>query len=250
MPVWICARVKIIIVIIKDSHMNKTPNKTQNSGFTLLEILVVMVIIGILVTIGVNTFMGAQKKGRDSRRKEDLHQITTALEVYYNDHGYYPESSGNGEIIGCGGSGPPSVCNWGAIFARDNITYMVQLPKDPVDGRQYYYDSDDGRDYAIFAYLENDQDGVLVKDEDGQVLFYEGMDCGGSTLCSYGLSSTNRSLVPEVDATTAHDDSEDASETPPTSPPASPTPPPTRTPPGSPIPVEPGGPGLPIDPGT
>ncbi len=223
---------------------------TRNSGFTLLEILVVMVIIGILVSIGVNTFIGAQRKGRDSRRKEDLHQITTALEVYYNDTGRYPESSGTGEIIGCGAL-IPAPCNWGAIFARDGITYMVQLPADPVDGIQYYYDSDDGTDYAIFAYLENDQDGDLVKDEDGEVMVYEGMTCSSGTLCNYGLSSTNRSLNSELDAAAAaHGVPEDPGGT------ASPEPTASPTPTGSPfvpeeaIPASPTGPGLPVDPGT
>ncbi len=53
----------------------------KKSGFTLIELLVVIAIIGILTTIGVSTYTGAQKNARDARRKIDIDAIASALEA-------------------------------------------------------------------------------------------------------------------------------------------------------------------------
>ena len=59
-------------------------------GFTLLEILVVISIIGILIAIGASAFSTAQKKSRDARRSGDLKAVQNAFEQYYvtNDSSY------------------------------------------------------------------------------------------------------------------------------------------------------------------
>lgn len=59
-------------------------------GFTLIELLVVITIIGVLSTIGLTSFQGANQKARDSRRAADVQQIRAALEMYKTDKGYYP----------------------------------------------------------------------------------------------------------------------------------------------------------------
>lgn len=60
-------------------------------GFTLLELLIVIAIIGILVSIGVVSYSSAQKKSRDSRRTGDVKAIQQAWEQYYADNaGAYP----------------------------------------------------------------------------------------------------------------------------------------------------------------
>ncbi len=62
-------------------------------GFTLLELLIVIAIIGILVSIGVVSYSAAQKKSRDSRRMGDVKAIQNAWEQYYSDNdGAYPGS--------------------------------------------------------------------------------------------------------------------------------------------------------------
>lgn len=62
-------------------------------GFSLLEVLVVVAIIGILISIGTAAFTSAQKKSRDSRRQGDLKSIQSAFEQYYADNTGYPTSS-------------------------------------------------------------------------------------------------------------------------------------------------------------
>ncbi len=61
------------------------------SGFTLIEILVVISIIGLLVAAGLASFTNSQKRARDTKRRADLKSIQTAMEQYYEDHSYaYP----------------------------------------------------------------------------------------------------------------------------------------------------------------
>lgn len=64
--------------------------KTAQKGFTIVELLIVIVVIGILAALVLNTFTGVQKRARDTDRQNDIAQLATQLEVYYNDNGKYP----------------------------------------------------------------------------------------------------------------------------------------------------------------
>ena len=68
-------------------------SKTKN-GFTLIELLVVISIIGLLASVVLVSFPTTTKKMRDSIRKQDIHQIMVALEIYYSIHEEYPLSGG------------------------------------------------------------------------------------------------------------------------------------------------------------
>lgn len=62
-------------------------------GFTLVEIIIIITVIGILSTIGVVTYNGAQAKSRDSQREARATLIANSLEKYYEDNGEYPSCS-------------------------------------------------------------------------------------------------------------------------------------------------------------
>ena len=68
-------------------------------GFTLLELLVVVAIIGFLVSIVMPALDDARKKARDTVRISDMTQVQTALQLYYNTYGRYPLNTDND----CGG---------------------------------------------------------------------------------------------------------------------------------------------------
>ena len=87
---------------------------TKNQkGFTLLEILVVISIIGILIVLGAAAFSVAQQKGRDARRRGDLKAMQNAFEQYY-------AASGDSEYDTCE--------NMAAQFSTGS------LPMDPKGG--------------------------------------------------------------------------------------------------------------------
>ncbi|MEK7168453.1 MAG: type II secretion system protein [Patescibacteria group bacterium] len=84
--------------------MNTLPNKKSQytiyhipytaCGFTLVELLIVMSLIGVLATISIVSFRTATMKGRDTQRKSDIKQYQTSLEMYANlTSGLFPTSS-------------------------------------------------------------------------------------------------------------------------------------------------------------
>lgn len=161
--------------------------KYVSQGFTLIELMIVMIILGILATIGFTSFQNSQKKGRDGRRKNDLRQISLALETYYNDYGRYPSGDANGKILGCGASGTPTLCDWGLIFKHTTgPTYMIKLPKDP-KGNWYYWYKSATSNYKLYARLENSDDPEYVSAGFGG----SSPECSSGLVCTYGISSSN-----------------------------------------------------------
>ena len=65
----------------------------QSDAFTLIEMLIVIVIIGILAAALVPRLQSVQSRARDTKRKADMRQLFNANEVYYNDNGKYPRAS-------------------------------------------------------------------------------------------------------------------------------------------------------------
>jgi len=64
--------------------------KNNQQGFTIIEMLIVVLIIGILATLVIVTYSGIQLKNRDSKRRNDIEAIAMQLEAYNASHGAYP----------------------------------------------------------------------------------------------------------------------------------------------------------------
>ncbi len=133
-------------------------------GFTLVELLVVMSIIGVLAALAVGSFRTAQMRGRDTTRKSDLKQISHSLELFYADYGRYPDATG-GRISACDYNpslGTGSACVWGeGEFSDGKTVYFKLLPRDPVDSQSYTYQivaGSSNQKYKLFANLENSED--------------------------------------------------------------------------------------------
>lgn len=64
--------------------------KKQNKGFTIVELLIVIVVIGILALLVITTYAGIQQKARNTKRAADVSAVQTQLEAFYQTNGYYP----------------------------------------------------------------------------------------------------------------------------------------------------------------
>lgn len=133
--------------------------KTKNTvfGFTLVELMVVVSVIGILSAIVYANFGNARAAARDDVRKSALKEMQLALERYKAQYGVYP-AQGCGSYPIYAGRGPHPA--WGCS-ADQYITglmpdFIPDLPKDPnqedIDGYGYLYLST-GADYKLIAHL-------------------------------------------------------------------------------------------------
>lgn len=64
--------------------------KNKQSGFTIVELLIVIVIIGILAGLVITTFVGIQQRARNSERQTDLNSLSSQLEGYFAKNSGYP----------------------------------------------------------------------------------------------------------------------------------------------------------------
>ena len=64
--------------------------KKRNQGFTIVELLIVIVVIGILALLVITTYSGIQAKARNSKRQTDVQSLQTQLEAFFSQNGYYP----------------------------------------------------------------------------------------------------------------------------------------------------------------
>jgi type II secretion system protein G len=92
-------------------------------GFTLIELLVVIAIIGLLSSVVLASLNTARSKARDAERRQDLEQVSTALELRYSDTDSYPSSAG-------WFNNP----NHGGLDAALTTTYIPSIPDDPTLG--------------------------------------------------------------------------------------------------------------------
>ena len=133
-------------------------------GFTLVELLVVVAIIGVLTSLLVVNYQNARERARDAQRKSDFRSLRSALRLYYNDFQAYPDSNG-GEIVGCGASKTtPTACSWGSEWKLENTVYMSRLPLDPLNSGDYVYSysmTDLGESFELTTLLENLSDPAI-----------------------------------------------------------------------------------------
>ncbi|MEK7597626.1 MAG: prepilin-type N-terminal cleavage/methylation domain-containing protein [Patescibacteria group bacterium] len=152
----------------------------NKKAFTLIELLIVIIILGVMAALITGNFFTSLKKGRDAKRKADLEQTQRALEMYYEDKRIYPLTADL--TFGTSLTDPDS-----------GKVYMQNLPNDPISGKIYQYLSSNGTDYKLFACLENNLQRL------GYVSSGSTLSCGqcrnstdtADVDCIWGISSTN-----------------------------------------------------------
>lgn len=137
-------------------------NKSR-SGFTIVELLIVIVVIAILATVSIVAYNGIQQRARNSQRISDIKAIANAVELYYADNGSYPMTGGWCTQI----SNPNRGNGYSAAFQSAIATYMPKVPFDPLYAethQDYFYRRDpSGQSYHLFAELEGEdrvEDGI------------------------------------------------------------------------------------------
>lgn len=104
--------------------------KKSISGFTIVELLIVIVVIAILAAISVVAYTGIQNRARDSQRMTGMKSIERALELYRVDNGSYPTCSNSVYVPGITAV---SACNMSSIASSLVPTYLPSLPTDPIN---------------------------------------------------------------------------------------------------------------------
>ena len=110
----------------------KTPSRSSQCGFTLIEIMVVVVIIGVLGAIVVPQFMSRPDQAKVTAARTDIQAISTALEMYRLDTFTYPSTQQGLQALIKRPTGTPVVKNW------NPQGYLKSLPIDPW-GTAYQY---------------------------------------------------------------------------------------------------------------
>ncbi|MCW8956591.1 MAG: type II secretion system major pseudopilin GspG [Gammaproteobacteria bacterium] len=104
----------------------------QQQGFTLIEIIVVVVIIGILATLIAPKFLGRTDEARVVKAQQDIQALESALDLYKLDNYSYPTTEQGLEALVSEPSSDPAPANW------KSGGYIKKLSKDPWQ-REYMY---------------------------------------------------------------------------------------------------------------
>ena len=133
-------------------------DRSRRYGFTLIEILVVVVILGILGAVVVPQIMGRPDTARIQAAQTDLRTIASALDVYRLDNFQYPSTEQGLEALIEKPSGFPEPKNW------NPEGYIKKLPTDPW-GSPYVYERED-RNFLLFSLGADGQEGGEGLDAD------------------------------------------------------------------------------------
>ena len=134
-------------------------NKKQ-TGFTLIEVMAVVVILGLLVTLVVPKVLGQQEKAQIQKAKIDINMLSSALTMYKLDNYNFPSTSQGLEALVNKPSGTPAAPNW-------RSGYVSRLPKDPW-GNPYLYlaPGSKSQDYDVWSYGADGKRGGTGPAED------------------------------------------------------------------------------------
>jgi len=145
-----------------ESRISRTtscaPRAFVSRGFTLIEILVVVVILGILAAIVVPRVMEHPGEARRVRAKQDIQAIVTALNMYRLDNFAYPTTEQGLEALVGKPSGSPDAPNW--------HQHLDRVPKDPWNRPYLYLRPGAHGDIDVFSYGADGKPGGEGEDAD------------------------------------------------------------------------------------
>ena len=137
--------------------MSRRTRRAGQAGFTLIEMMVVMVIIGLLMALVGPNLIGRVEQSKVKAARIQIEELSSVLDMFRLDVGRYPTSQ---EGLAALRQRPVGIDRWDGPYLKKDV------PKDPWD-RPYMYRSpgEAGRPYDLFSY---GGDGVQGGTGDGQ----------------------------------------------------------------------------------
>ena len=134
----------------------------NRSGFTLIEIMVVIIILGILVGLVVPRLMEKPEKARKVKAQMQIESISAALKEYKLDNGDYPTTEQGLEAL----VEKPSIGKIPKKYPEKG--YLSKIPKDPWDNDYVYISPGEHGDFDLISYGSDGEEGGEGKDADIQ----------------------------------------------------------------------------------
>jgi general secretion pathway protein G len=122
-------------------------------GFTLIEVLVVVVILGILAAVVVPRIMDQPDKAAVVRARQDIQSLDTALKMYKLDNFSYPSTQQGLDALVQRPTGAPDAPNW------KEGGYLDRLPRDPWGNAYEYLSPGRNGEYDIYSLGKDGQPG-------------------------------------------------------------------------------------------
>jgi len=137
--------------------MKKNKQRLQKAGFTLIELMIVVVILGLLATIVMPRILDRPEQARRMKAKVDIRSIESALALFKTDTGRFPTTS----------EGLEALVSDPGIKGYNSDGYLDKVPPDPW-GNRYIYLSPGvyGKDYDLESYGKDGEDGGTDKNAD------------------------------------------------------------------------------------
>jgi len=127
--------------------------REKQRGFTLIEIMVVVVILGVLAALVAPNILGRTGDARITAAKSDINSIGNALDLYKLDNHSYPSTDQGLEALVSKPSGYPEPANW-------NLDgYLKTQPKDPWGNSYQYLSPGSSGSYDLYSLGADKRDG-------------------------------------------------------------------------------------------
>jgi general secretion pathway protein G len=135
---------------------------SHRSGFTLIELMVVIVIIGLLAALVAPRLMSRADEARVTEAKIQIKNLETALRLYKNDNGFYPSTEQGLEAL----VSPPSDGQVPENYRTGGYLEKKSLPSDPWGNRYIYLSPGQQGEYDIISLGADGQEGGSGNDAD------------------------------------------------------------------------------------